>query len=59
MPVANSAALNPLACTTFPCTIDAEGRPELSFNGVQNTFVDDLSEFSRWRIQFGIRYFMD
>ena len=57
--VANSAALNPLACTSFPCTIDGAGRPELSFNGVQNTFVDDLSEFSRWRIQFGIRYFMD
>ena len=57
--VANSAALNPLACTTFPCTIDGAGRPELSFNGVQNTFVDDLSEFSRWRIQLGIRYFMD
>ena len=57
--VANSAATNPLACTTFPCTIDGAGRPELSFNGVQNTFVDDLSEFSRWRIQFGIRYFMD
>jgi hypothetical protein len=57
--VASQAALNPLTCTTSPCTIDANGRPELSFNGVQETFVDDLSEFSRWRIQFGLRYFMD
>ncbi|MDP2470989.1 MAG: TonB-dependent receptor [Candidatus Palauibacterales bacterium] len=57
--VASSAALNPLACTTFPCTIDAAGRPEVSFNGVQETFVDDLGEYSRWRIQLGIRYFMD
>ncbi|MBT8479376.1 MAG: TonB-dependent receptor [Gemmatimonadetes bacterium] len=57
--VANTAALNPLACTSFPCTIDGAGRPELSFNGATETFVDDLSEFSRWRIQLGIRYFMD
>jgi hypothetical protein len=56
--VANAAALNPLACTTFPCTIE-NGMPEVSFNGVQETFTDDLSEFSRWRIQVGIRYFMD
>ena len=56
--VANAGALNPLACTTFPCTIE-NGMPELSFNGVQETFVDDLSEFSRWRIQLGIRYYMD
>jgi hypothetical protein len=56
--VASSAALNPLACTSFPCTIE-NGMPELSFNGVQQTFVDDLSETSRWRIQLGIRYFMD
>ncbi len=57
--VANSAALNPLACTSFPCTIDANGRPELSFNGATETFIDDLSEFSRWRIQVGARYFLD
>jgi hypothetical protein len=57
--VASQAALNPLTCTTSPCTIDDSGRPELSFNGVQRTFTDDLSEFSRWRIQLGIRYFMD
>ncbi len=56
--VADAAALNPLACTTFPCTIE-NGMPELSFNGVQETFQDDLGEFSRWRIQVGIRYFMD
>ena len=57
--VATTAATNPLACTTNPCTIDGAGRPELSFNGVQETFTDDLSEFSRWRIQLGLRYFLD
>ncbi len=57
--VGNQAALNPLACTTFPCTIDAEGRPEVSFSGATETFTDDLSEFSRWRIQLGARYFLD
>jgi len=54
--VANPAATNPLA---FTGNIDASGRPELTFNGVQETFVDDLSEFSRWRIQVGARYFLD
>jgi outer membrane receptor protein involved in Fe transport len=60
--VANSAALNPLI---FTGNIDGNDRPELRVNdaiasgNVTETFVDDLSEFSRWRIQVGIRYFMD
>ena len=54
--VASSAALSPLV---FTGNYDAQNRPEVTFNGVEETFVDDLSQYSRWRIQLGIRYFMD
>jgi len=59
--VANPAALNPLI---FTGNIDGND-PEFLVNdaiasgAVTETFEDDLGEFSRWRIQFGIRYFMD
>jgi hypothetical protein len=59
--VANSAALNPLI---FTGNIDGND-PEFLVNdaiasgAVTETFEDDLGELSRWRIQFGIRYFMD
>ncbi|MCK5483182.1 MAG: hypothetical protein KAJ13_05745, partial [Gemmatimonadetes bacterium] len=57
--VADSRATNPLACPNpFACEYE-DGYPILSFNGVQETFIDDLSEFSRWRIQVGARYFLD
>ncbi len=60
--VANPGATNFLGCTTggvaSPCVIE-NGQPQVSFTGVQETFVDDLSQFSRWRLQLGIRYFMD
>jgi hypothetical protein len=36
-----------------------DGYPVVSFSGVQETFVDDPSEFSRWTIQVGLRYLLD
>ena len=60
--IANNAALNPLI---FTGNIDGNDRPELVVNdaiasgNLTETFEDDLSQFSRWRIQLGIRYFMD
>ena len=57
--VARSGAINPLSCANpFACEYE-DGYPVVSFTGVQETFTDDLSQFSRWRIQFGVRYFMD
>jgi hypothetical protein len=53
---ASSAALSPL---TFTGNYDAQNRPEVTFNGVKETFTDDQSQFSRWRIQLGARYFLD
>jgi hypothetical protein len=59
--VASSAALNPLI---FTGNIDGN-EPEFLVNdaiasgALTETFEDDLGEFSRWRIQLGIRYFMD
>ncbi|NNF57238.1 MAG: TonB-dependent receptor [Rhodothermaceae bacterium] len=52
--VANPAALSPLA----PVGFDGSGEPVFDYVGPANgqTFLDDVSEFSRWRIQFGIRY---
>jgi len=57
--VARSGAINPLSCPNpFACEYE-DGYPVVNFTGVQETFTDDLSQFSRWRIQLGVRYFMD
>jgi hypothetical protein len=52
--VANPAALSPLAVDRF----DADGEPVFDYVGPTDgeAFVDDVSEFSRWRMQFGVRY---
>ncbi|MGB3543559.1 carboxypeptidase regulatory-like domain-containing protein [Rubrivirga sp.] len=50
--VANPAARSPLTLVGF----DDDGEPLFNFTGPQETFVDDPSEFSRWRAQLGIRY---
>jgi hypothetical protein len=50
--VATSAATNPLALTRF----EDDGEPVFTFNMNNRTFSDDLSEISRWRIQFGLQY---
>ena len=50
--VATAAATNPLS--VVPGT---EGEnPVFTFNMIDRTFVDDLNEFSRWRIQLGLQY---
>jgi len=53
--VADSRATNPL---TFTGAFE-DGYPVVSFSGVEETFIDDPGEFSRWRIQVGARYFLD
>jgi hypothetical protein len=49
---ADPAATRPLQLVRF----NAQGEPEFNFVGPRNTFVDDLSQLSRWRIQIGLRY---
>ena len=51
--VAAPAALSPLTLTGW----DADGEPILDFTGPSKTFIDDPGEYSRWRIQIGLRYF--
>jgi hypothetical protein len=53
--VASAAATSPLALDGF----DGDGEPIFTFNGVKETFVDDPSLFSRWQMQFGLRYFFE
>jgi hypothetical protein len=50
--VPNVRATTPLVLTRF----NAEGEPVFQFPGVAETFVDDVSELSRWRAQLGFRY---
>ncbi|MCH7763142.1 MAG: TonB-dependent receptor [Candidatus Marinimicrobia bacterium] len=43
---------------TSPLTLDSwteDGEPVFSFNGATETFSDDFSEFSRWRMQLGLK----
>jgi hypothetical protein len=51
--IASPAATAPLQVSR----IDGDGTPVFTFDpSITQTFVDDLSEFSRWRIQLGARY---
>ncbi|MDH3479703.1 MAG: TonB-dependent receptor, partial [Gemmatimonadota bacterium] len=50
--VASPAATSPLTLTQF----DAGGAPHFNFTGPSETYVDDPSLLSRWRIQVGLRY---
>ncbi len=51
--VANSAATSPLQFVKF----NTQGAPVFKFNtALKNTFQDDPGVFSRWQMQFGIRY---
>ncbi len=46
------------ASATSPLTLDSwteGGEPVFSFNGAEDTFSDDLGDFSRWRMQIGLR----
>ncbi len=51
----NAAALSPLAVTRT----DEDGEPYFNFNGIQETFIDNPTELSRWRIQLGLRYLLN
>lgn len=51
--VASSTATRPLELVGW----EIDGEPMFKFNGATETFVEDVSEFSRWRIQTGFRYF--
>ncbi len=54
--VASSAATSPLSLSpTTP--FDVNGAPVLRFTGPSETFVGDPGLLSRWRVQFGLRYF--
>lgn len=53
--IASPLATSPLVLTGFDN--DGKGEPILDFTGATETFVDDLGLFSRWQVQFGLRYF--
>ncbi len=53
--VASAAATSPLTLTRF----DASGAPVFNFTGPSETFIDDPSLLSRWRMQIGLRYFLN
>ena len=50
--VANPAATSPLSLTGF----NEAGAPTFNFTGPSETFIDDPGLFSRWQIQFGVKY---
>jgi hypothetical protein len=51
--IADPSATSPLTLDSW----DATDEPVFSFTGPESTFMDDVSEFSRWRMQIGLRYF--
>ena len=52
--VASPAATSPLRLVDF----DASGAPRFNFTGPAETFIDNPSLLSRWRMQVGLRYFI-
>ncbi|HEU5260158.1 MAG TPA: TonB-dependent receptor [Gemmatimonadales bacterium] len=50
--VADVAATSPLTLVG----LDASNVPQFNFTGPSQTFIDDPSLLSRWRIQLGLRY---
>jgi hypothetical protein len=52
--VANPAATSPLTLVRF----NGVGAPVFNFTGPSATFIDDPSLLSRWRMQVGLRYFI-
>ena len=53
--VASASATSPLTFVRF----NSAGAPVFNFTGPAATFIDDPGLYSRWRAQFGIRYFLD
>jgi len=52
--IASSSATSPLRLSGF----DTNGAPVFNFTGPARTFIDDPSIYSRWRMQLGLRYFL-
>ena len=52
--VANPAATSPLQFVGF----NGAGAPTFNFTGPSSTFIDDPGLLSRWRMQVGLRYFV-
>ena len=52
--IASSSATSPLRLSGF----DTSGAPVFNFTGPARTFIDDPSIYSRWRMQLGLRYFL-
>lgn len=50
--VANPAATSPLSLVRF----DDAGQPVFNFTGPSETYIEDPSLFSRWQVQFGVKY---
>ncbi len=50
--VANPAATSPLSLVDF----NENGDPVFQFTGPPETFIEDPSLFSRWQVQFGVKY---
>ena len=50
--IANPAATSPLRLQSF----DGAGAPVFNFTGPSKTFIPDPNQFSRWRLQLGLRY---
>ena len=53
--VADPSATSPLKLVRF----DNAGDPVFNFTGPTKTYVDDPGLLSRWRMQFGLRYFFN
>ena len=53
---AHPAATSPLTLVDWD---RATNEPMFNFTGPDETYIDDPSEFSRWRMQVGLRYFLN
>jgi hypothetical protein len=53
--VASASATSPLRLAQF----NTAGAPVFNFTGPSTTFIDDPDLLSRWRAQFGLRYFFN
>ena len=51
--VASSSATSPLTLKSF----DSAGDPVFNFTGPSSTYIEDPGLYSRWRMQFGLRWF--
>jgi len=54
--IASPAATSPITLVGWDRTTN---EPVFNFTGPDETYVDDLSEYSRWRAQIGLRYFFN